>query len=144
MDTLTHGQAVEQVVLRRLGVSLEDLDILEHLRVDLDFLLIHDTILTQKPQLDCARRNQGDVFESEGTTTDGIGLFLSLFISRSERQTIDQVHGRRSLSVGHDLALQLGRIVFSDDIDILLDDIVVNTSASVQGTAVSRCDVGAD
>lgn len=120
MRICTHGQSIEQVVLGRLGLGLEDLDVFEDLRIDLDLLLVHDTVLTQESQLDRRGRDQGDMLKPERTTTDGIGLFLSLFVSRSERQAVDQVHGCRSLSIGHDLALQVGRVIFADDIDVLL------------------------
>ena len=63
------------------------------------------------------------MFESEGTAADGIGLFFSLFVSGSEGQAIDEVHGRRSLSISHDLALELGRVILSDDVDVLLKDV---------------------
>ena len=119
---LTHSQTIKEIIPDGLGLLLEKLDIFEDLRLDCDFLLESHRIFTQEIKLDDIGWCQRDVFISKRTATDGIGFILALFVTRSQGQSIDKVHGGRSLPVRHDFGMQRILVVLSDRVDVFLVD----------------------
>ena len=61
----TYGQAIKQIVPFRFRVRLEDFDVLEDLRVDLDFLVKSHRVFAQKVENDHVGRFQRDVLVSQ-------------------------------------------------------------------------------
>jgi hypothetical protein len=61
------------------------------------------------------------VLDSKRTATDGVGLVLALFVSSSESESVDEVHGGRSLTGGGDFGVELFHVVFSDGDDVFLE-----------------------
>jgi hypothetical protein len=84
-------QSIKQVISDSLWLLLEQLDILEYLRIDRYFLLESHRVFTQEIEFDDIGWLEGNVFELQRTTTIGIGFIFSLFVSGSKSQTIDKV-----------------------------------------------------
>ena len=106
MVNQAHIDAIEELILVIL-VVLEYLDILEHLLIDGDLVVVSDGILSKEVEHKLVRRLQRDVFTAERATADGVCLILALLVTRTKRKSIDEVHRRGALTVCHDLALQI-------------------------------------
>lgn len=65
------------------------------------------------------------MFVSQRTTTNSIRFVFTLFIARSQSQTIDKVQGGGTLSVSHDFGFEIGSVVFSDLVDMFLESTLV-------------------
>jgi hypothetical protein len=115
----THVETVKDVIPFRL-VVFENLDILEHLLVHLDFLVEPHRVLTQEIKDDPVRRLERDVLVSQGTTADRVRLVLALLVTRTKRKLVDEVQRSRTLSVRHDLGLEVLGVVLPDPVDVFL------------------------
>lgn len=101
MNGKTHRKSIEKEISDSFGFLLEDLDVLEDLFVDLDFVDVPDRIFTEEIERDLVRRREGDVFETKGTTSDRVGFVFSLFVSGTKSESIDEVDGSRTLASRH-------------------------------------------
>jgi hypothetical protein len=115
-----HIQSVKEIVTLGLRFCLEDFDILEHLRIDLDLLVESHRVFTQEVKDDLVGRFESDVFVSQGTTTDSIRLVFSLLVSCSEGESVYEVKSGGSLSLCGDLRLEVLGVDFSDLVDVFL------------------------
>jgi hypothetical protein len=116
----THCQSVEQIVTLRLRFSLENLDVLEDLRVDLNFLVESHGIFTQKVENNLVWRFQSNVFVSQRAATDRIRLVFSFFVTRTESKSINEVQSGSSLSVGGYLGFEVNVVILADFVDVVL------------------------
>ena len=116
----THVQAVEEQVADRLGLLLEDAQVLEDLLVDVDLIRVTDRVLTEEVERDLARRRESHVLVPERAAADRVGLVFSLLVAGTERKAVDQVDGRRALTDRHLFAAQVGRVVGADAVDVFL------------------------
>ena len=96
------GETIKDLVTFLLGRALENLQVLEHLRVDLDLVVEADGILTEEVEDDGLWWAQGDVLELEGTAADGVCLVFTLLVTSTESKLIDQIHSSGALSLSHD------------------------------------------
>jgi len=115
----THIQAIEQQIPIHLRIPLEQLNVLEHLLVDDDLVDVSNRVLSEEVEPERVGRilNESDVFDPERTASNGIGFVLSLLVSSSKSELVDEVHGCGSLSIGGDLVSKSGGVVLSDSID---------------------------
>jgi hypothetical protein len=118
--SFTHTQTVEKVIALGLGVLLEQLDVLEHLGVDVDFLVETHRVLTQEIEHNLGGGLERYVLVAQRTTTNSIRLVFSLFVTRTESKTIDKVQSGRSLAVRHDLGFEVLGVVSADHVDVFL------------------------
>lgn len=51
---------------------------------------------------------------------DRVGLILAFLISSTESELIDEIHRRRSLTVGSDLAAEALLVIFANAVDVQL------------------------
>ena len=78
------SQSVEDVVSCGLGLLLEKFEVLEDLRVDLDFVVETNTVFTQEIEYDSLRGLQSDMLELQRAATDRVGFILSLLVTSTE------------------------------------------------------------
>lgn len=115
----THIQSIEQQIPIHLRIPLEQLNVLEHLLVDDDLVDVSNRVLSEEvePERVGWILDESDVFDPERTASNGIGFVLSLLVSSSKSELVDEVHGCGSLSIGGDLVSKSGGVVLSDSID---------------------------
>lgn len=104
---VVYRQPVEKVVALLFGVALEELEVLEHLLVHGNLIVVADAVFAQEIKDDPVRRLECDMLVSERTAAHRVGLLVAFFVPRSQRQLVDQVHGCGTLSRCHDLVLEL-------------------------------------
>lgn len=121
--TETHRDTVKQGVAFALAIALEDTNILENLRVDFDDIIISNRVFAQEIKYEPTGRLEHNVFIAQRATADGIRLVFALFVTRSEGQTIDKVHGSRALSVCAHFILEVSGIVVSNAINVILQEV---------------------
>lgn len=123
----TDRETIKEQITDRLGLLLEDPQILEHLLVDLDLVDVPDRVLAEEVERDLVRRRQRDVLEPERAAPDRVGLVLPLLVTGTEGEPIDQVDGRRALTRRHLFRLEVRRVIRTDSVDVSLFDIKVFT-----------------
>ena len=117
--------SVEQSVLVRLAVAFEQPDVLEHLRADLDSVVVPDRVLAEEVEdhvFETIRRValERDVLAAERATADRVSLVLALLVTSTQSEDVDEVHGGRTLALGHDLRFEVSVIVGTDLVDVFL------------------------
>ena len=115
----THVDAVKE------GVALDDVlleqhDVLENLFVDLHAVEVPDGVFAQEIEDEVVRRLARDVLVSQRATAHGVCLVVALLVASSQRKAVDEVHGRRTLSFDHDFVSEVGRVVRTNAIDVIL------------------------
>lgn len=118
----THAETVEQQVTDSFRLLLEDLQVLEHLLVDFDLIVETDRVLTEEIESDLVGRGEGDMLVTERATSDRVGFVVSLLISVTEGEAVDEVDGGGALTGRHLLRLEIGGVVGADAVDVLLRD----------------------
>ena len=115
------SQSVEDVVSCGLGLLLEKFEVLEDLRVDLDFVVETNTVFTQEIEYDSLRGLQSDMLELQRAATDRVGFILSLLVTSTECKLIDEVNSSSTLAVSHHLRIEIFSVVLPNAIDVLLE-----------------------
>jgi hypothetical protein len=118
-ELMTHGDTIEQVVIIGL-VLLEDPNVLEYLLVDRNTLVVPNGVFTKEVEDDVVRLLEGDVLTAEGATTDGVRLVFALLVTCTKRKLVDKVHRRGTLTVSHDLVLEIRVVVLTNAVDMFL------------------------
>jgi hypothetical protein len=77
-------------------------------------------VLAQEIENDPVRGLERDVLVSQRTTADRVRLVLALLVARTERELVDEVQRGRTLSVRHDLGLEVLGVVLPDPVDVFL------------------------
>lgn len=120
----TYSETIKDIIAIRLWWFLEDLQILEHLRVHFDFVLKADAVLSEEVENDRVRRLQRDMLEFERTATYGIRLVLAFLIACTQRELIDEIDGSRSLAIRHLFGLQVFAVILTNPVHMFLSGLV--------------------
>ena len=138
-------EAIKEFISLLGGLALKETNVLENLLVDLHVLLEPDRIFTQKVKMHDVGLLQCDVLISEGAAAHSIGLVLTLLISGSECKSINQVHGRGTLTNKHLLVLEICHISTTDSLNLSLETTshlkLLHIRLALQGTASCQEDV---
>src|ERR1700733_3456968 len=101
---LSSIETVENVVTISLWGLLEDFQIFENLWIDRNLIIETNTILSKEVEDHSIRRLECDVFVLQRATTNGFSLVLCVFlVSSTQRELVDQIDCRSSLSISHKL-----------------------------------------
>lgn len=84
----THAESVKDFVALLL-VLLENPQVFKDLGIDMDFIIESYAVLTEKVEDYSVRGLHGNVLELQGTTTDGISLVFSFFITSAKGKFVD-------------------------------------------------------
>jgi hypothetical protein len=112
--------AVKQHISLFFGWPFKYFEIFEDLRVYFDSIQVSNTVLSEEVECYFVGWFKRDMFEAEGTTSHSISFIFTLFIPCSERETIDQVHCRCTLSDFREFVFQVSCVILSDRVDVVL------------------------
>jgi hypothetical protein len=115
----THVDTVEQAVVVGF-VFFEDSNVLEHLGVDGNTVIISNGVFAKEIENNEVRCFQGDVLTTKGAATDGVGFVFTLLITSTKGESIDEIHGCRTLSVSHDFTFEIVSVLQSNSFDVFL------------------------
>lgn len=118
----THVDTIEQFILGVLAV-LEDADVLVHLLVDRDLVVVPDRVFAQEVEHELVGRLERDVLAAQRATADGIRFVVALLVASSKREFVNEVHRCRTLTFTHVLVPQRIVVVVSDLVYIFLKTI---------------------
>lgn len=116
---VTHVYAVKEWVTFN-DILLEQGDILKDLFVDLDSVVVADGIFTQEVEDEVVGRFAGDMLVAQRATAHSIRFIVTLLVTSSECETVDEVHRGGALSLQHNLVPEVGCVVRTDTIDVFL------------------------
>lgn len=117
----TDSESIEEQVADLLGLLFKQLEVLEHLLVDLDLVDVTDRVLSQEVEDNARRGRKRDVLEAERAAADRVGLVGALLVAVTEREAVDEVDGRRALPHHRLLVLEVRRVVLAHSVDVLLE-----------------------
>jgi hypothetical protein len=111
--------AIEQIVVV-VFIFLEYADILENLKFHGNPIVVTNRILAQKVEDDEVGCFESDMLALQGAAADRLCFILALLIASTKGKFIDEVHGRRTLTISHDFGLEISVVVLSDTVNVFL------------------------